>query len=344
LFVLEAKVYLKLDYVSNNFVDIVSLAQMAGKPSFEGRMQLYLHFCRAEKGLSLNSLQAYRRDLEDLRRFVQDVPVESITLDRLRAYLDHLVRSGLSPRSIARKITTLRSFFGFVSQEGLIGVNPAELLVTPRIGTALPKYLSEGQLTELIDTPEENAKTGLRDRAMLDLLYASGLRVSELIRVRLSDLDAEGGIVRVTGKGNKQRLVPVGRSALNSIERYQTHQRSQLLKGRVSPFLFVTARGGPMTRQGFWKLLKGHGAAAGIFHSLSPHVIRHSFATHLLENGADLRSVQAMLGHADIGTTQIYTHVMKSRLRQTIRDHHPRAAKRQIAAAIKPAQRGAKGR
>jgi integrase/recombinase XerD len=169
---------------------------------------------------------------------------------------------------------------------------------------------------------------------MMDLLYATGLRVSELIRIRIADLDELQGTLRVTGKGNKQRLVPVGRQALASIDRYRAELRPRLLKGRVSPYLFVTARGTAMTRQCFWNLLRGHGRNAGIFRNLSPHVLRHTFATHLLEGGADLRSVQTMLGHADIGTTQIYTHVMRSRLRQTLERHHPRAKRKEGEAGL----------
>jgi integrase/recombinase XerD len=177
---------------------------------------------------------------------------------------------------------------------------------------------------------------------MLDLLYATGLRVSELIKIRIADLDDLQGTLRVTGKGNKQRLVPVGKEALASVARYTAGQRAQLLKGRVSPYLFVTARGSAMTRQAFWKLLRTHGKSAGIFRNLSPHVLRHTFATHLLEGGADLRSVQVMLGHADIGTTQIYTHVMRSRLRQTVDQHHPRASRPAGAAGRTGKLQGAK--
>ncbi len=177
---------------------------------------------------------------------------------------------------------------------------------------------------------------------MLDLLYAAGLRVSELINLRVSDLDELQGVLRVIGKGNKQRLIPVGKQALASVEKYRTSIRPQLLKGRVSPFLFVTARGGAMTRQGFWKLIRAHARTAGLFRNVSPHVVRHTFATHLLEGGADLRSVQAMLGHADIGTTQIYTHVMRSRLKQTVDQHHPRAAGKSQSAAAHTKVRGAK--
>jgi integrase/recombinase XerD len=301
---------------------------MAGLTTFEQRMRSYLHFCRTEKGLSYNSLESYRRDLSQLAAFLGTLPFKSVTLDILRSYLDRLRTAGLSSRSIARQVTTLRGFFGFLVEEAELRANPAELLSAPKFGSSLPKYIDSSQLDHLLRAPTENSRTGLRDRAMVDLLYASGLRVSELIALRVSDLDDSQGTVRVIGKGNKQRLVPVGREALKSIERYRVEQRPLLLKGRVSPYLFITARGTRITRQGFWKLLRGHGRAAGIFRGLSPHVLRHTFATHLLEGGADLRSVQAMLGHADIGTTQIYTHVMRSRLRQTVDDHHPRATRK----------------
>ena len=301
---------------------------MAESGPFEQRTRSYLHFCRIEKGLAGNSLESYRRDLARFGAFLGTLALNSVTLETLRSYLDCLRTAGLSNRSIARQVTTIRGFFGFLLEEGHLTSNPAELLVAPKIGSSLPKYFDSSRLNDLLQTPGEDSATGLRDRAMLDLLYASGLRVSELITLRVSDVDESEGMVRVIGKGNKQRLVPVGREALKSVERYRTEQRPRLLKGRVSPYLFVTARGTRMTRQGFWKLLRTHAKSAGIFHGMSPHVLRHTFATHLLEGGADLRSVQAMLGHADIGTTQIYTHVMRSRLRQTVDQHHPRAARK----------------
>jgi integrase/recombinase XerD len=293
-------------------------------------MKAFLHFCRTEKGLSANTLQAYRRDLARFCLFLKDISLSGCTLETLRRYVDNLKTEKLSNRSIARHITSLRSFFGFLLEEGAVTNNPAELLAAPKIGASLPKYLETSAVDRLLLAPESAAATGLRDRAMLDLLYATGVRVSELIHLRVSDLDELQGVIRVIGKGDKQRLVPVARTALKSVEEYCLQQRPQLLKGRISPYLFVTARGSAMTRQGFWKLLRGHGKKAGILSSfkkraLSPHVIRHTFATHLLEGGADLRSVQTMLGHADIGTTQIYTHVMRSRLRQTVEQHHPRA-------------------
>jgi integrase/recombinase XerD len=305
---------------------------MAGTGLGEQKMRSFLHFCRTEKGLAFNSLEAYRRDLASLLSWLNikldKTPLESVTLDTLRSYLDCLRAGGLSNRSIARQVTTLRGFFGFLLEDGVLKTNPSELLSAPKIGSALPKYLDTRRVDQLLESPDDSSATGLRDRAMLDLLYATGLRVSELINLRVADLDDLAGTLRVIGKGNKQRLIPVGRQALQSIEVYRAAQRPQLLKSRVSPYLFVTARGGAMTRQGFWKLLRGHGKSAGIFRGLSPHVMRHTFATHLLEGGADLRSVQTMLGHTDIGTTQIYTHVMQSRLRQTIDRHHPRASRK----------------
>lgn len=304
---------------------------MAGIVTSGQSIRAFLHYCRTEKGLAANSLEAYRRDLTRFTGWLAHVPLESVTLDTLRCYLDYLREERLSNRSIARQVAAMRSFFGFLLEEGSIPSNPAELLTAPHIGSALPKYLDETSVDQLLGSPEENSATGLRDRAMLDLLYATGLRVSELINLRMADLDDLEGTLRVIGKGNKQRMVPVGKQALASVARYCREQRLTLLKGRISPYLFITARGGAMTRQGFWKLLRGHGKAAGIFRSLSPHVLRHTFATHLLEGGADLRSVQSMLGHSDIGTTQIYTHVMRSRLRQTIETHHPRARRTSAA-------------
>ena len=315
---------------------------MAGETTFELKMRSYLHFCRTEKGLAQNTLASYRRDLAQLSVFLEKTPLPSVTLDTLRGYLDRLRKSGLSNRSVARQVATLRGFFGFLLEEGEIAVNPTELLSAPQIGSSLPKYLDVASLEEVLGAPDENSATGLRDRAMLDLLYATGLRVSELIKLRVADLDELQGTLRVIGKGNKQRLVPVGTQAIASVARYIAAQRSLLLKGRVSPYLFVTARGTAMTRQGFWKLLRNHGKTAGIFRNLSPHVLRHTFATHLLEGGADLRSVQVMLGHADIGTTQIYTHVMRSRLRQTVDQHHPRARRSPADAGRKGKLRGAK--
>ncbi len=291
-------------------------------------MRSYLHFCRTEKGLSANSLIAYHHDLSRLGTFLGSAPLDSVQLETLRSYLDQLRAVRLAPRSIARQVTSLRGFFGYLLENREIHQDPTELLTSPKIGSSLPKYLALSAVDRLIDSPDPRSRNGQRDRAMLHLLYAAGLRVSELVTLRVSDVDESAGTVRVIGKGDKQRLVPIGRQAVESLAQYLKAERPQLLKGRISPFLFVTARGTAMTRQGFWKLLRGHGKNVGIFRSLSPHVLRHTFATHLLDGGADLRSVQTMLGHVDIGTTEIYTHVMRSRLRQVVDAHHPRAQRK----------------
>ncbi len=304
---------------------------MKGTPPFEQKLRSYLHFCRAEKGLAVNTVHAYRQDLTRLGAFLGESAFSAVTLETLRAYIDHLRESGLANRSVARQITALRGLFGYLLEEKEISADPTALLSAPKIESALPKYLDAARVDRLLESPGDQSATRLRDRAMLELLYATGLRVSELVNLRISDFDAAEGIIRVLGKGNKQRLVPAGKAALQSIEMYCGQGRPPLLKGRISPYLFVTARGTRMTRQGFWKLLRSHGKSVGIFGKLSPHVLRHTFATHLLEGGADLRSLQAMLGHADIGTTQLYTHVVRSRLRQTIDEHHPRAARKQTS-------------
>jgi len=285
--------------------------------------KLFLDFCRMEKGLSPNSMAAYSTDLSRFIAFIGDA--EPPQADGLRDYLDHLTQSGLSHRSVARHITTLRSFYGFLLSEDVIATDPTQHLGAPKHWQTIPKFLNLEEIEKLIQAPDLTRPTGIRDHAMLSVLYATGLRVSELCRLGLGDLDASLGFLKTTGKGNKQRLVPVGRQAIQAVERYLAGARGGLLKGRTSRYLFVTARGGCLTRQAFWKLVAGWGRKAGIFRRLTPHVLRHSFATHLLEGGADLRSVQVMLGHADISTTQIYTHVMRSRLRETVERHHPRA-------------------
>jgi integrase/recombinase XerD len=284
----------------------------------------FLSFCRLEKGLAANSISAYSADLERFTRFAGE-GTEPPDTEGIRHYLDYLYKAGLGNRSIGRHLTTLRNFYVFLMREGRIATDPTEHLRTPKQWQTIPKYLNLEQIEKIIQAPDAVRPTGSRDRAMMELLYATGLRVSELCKVGKADLDLSYGVVRTTGKGNKQRLVPVGKTAIRAVEEYLKAGRDALLKGRASRYLFVTARGGCMTRQAFWKLLAGYGRKAGIFHGLTPHVLRHSFATHLLEGGADLRSVQVMLGHSDISTTQLYTHVMRSRLRDTVEKHHPRA-------------------
>jgi integrase/recombinase XerD len=299
-------------------------ALLADAAQLHRQVDEFLDFCRIEKGLSKNSLSAYSADLIRFITFAgnhRDLP----EVECLRQYLDQLYKDGLGSRSIARHLTTLRSFYGFLLREGQITSDPSAHLRPPRQWQTIPKLLNLQEIEKIIQAPDEATPTGVRDRAMMELLYASGLRVSELCRLGLSDLNLQMGVLRTVGKGNKQRLVPAGKAAVRAVEQYLATGRPALLKGRASRYLFVTARGGCLTRQGFWKLLAGHGRKAGIFHGLTPHVLRHSFATHLLEGGADLRSVQVMLGHADISTTQIYTHVMRSRLREAVDKHHPRA-------------------
>jgi integrase/recombinase XerD len=289
-----------------------------------GQMTAFLNFCRLEKGLSPNSLDAYSNDLASLSVFIGDNG-ELPDADGLGRFLESLSRAGLSSRSIARRVATIRGFYGFLMREGLIQADPTESLRPPKQWRTIPKFLNLEEINHILAAVDVSRPTGLRDRAMIELLYASGLRVSELCRLGVGDLNRDLGVLRTTGKGNKQRLIPAGRPAIQAAEAYLAQGRAALLKGRPSRYLFVTARGACLTRQGFWKLLRGYGRKAGIFRDLTPHVLRHSFATHLLEGGADLRSVQTMLGHADISTTQIYTHVMRSRLRDTVERHHPRA-------------------
>lgn len=293
--------------------------------SISAAIQGFLDFCRIEKGLAPNSVEAYRADLEGFQVYCSERGLGLPGPDGIRKYLDSLREQGLAPRSVARHLTTLRNLFAYLLREGAIDSDPTALLALPRQWRNLPRYLTLAEVERLLSAPEPGKPTGIRDKAMIELLYATGLRVSELCGVRIADLDPDMGVLRVIGKGNKQRIVPVGRSALGAIIDYLSGGRPLLMRGRSSPFLFVTARGGPLTRQAFWKALAVYGRAAGISRKLTPHVVRHSFATHLLEGGADLRSVQTMLGHADISTTQIYTHVLKSRLRKTVDEHHPRA-------------------
>ncbi|MDQ1474547.1 MAG: integrase/recombinase XerD [Bryobacterales bacterium] len=289
-------------------------------------IRAFLVWCRMEKGLSQNSLEAYAADLAGFQAFAAPLSDGSYPdSEILIRYLNNLYQRELSSRSIARHLSAVRSLFHFLLSEGLIASDPTEHLSSPKQWSTIPKFLNRDQIEKLIAAPDASKPSGLRDRAMFELLYATGIRVSELITLRSSGLDPGLGLIRVTGKGNKQRIIPVHGAALSAIQDYLDQGRTALLKGTTSPYLFVTARGGAMTRQAFWASIKLNGKRAGIFHNLSPHVLRHTFATHLLEGGADLRSVQAMLGHADLSTTEIYTHVVRSRLRETLDQHHPRA-------------------
>jgi integrase/recombinase XerD len=288
----------------------------------------FLTHAKVEKGLSSNTVSAYRRDLVKFDVFAQKrkLSLESVSRDDLVDFLAGLYRLKLESRTVARHLVTLRNFFRFAQIHELITTDPSINLESPKIRRSLPGYLRLEEVEKLLEQPDSGTALGLRDRAMLEVLYSTGLRVSELIGLRVSDLDSKVGCVRCIGKGDKERIVPVGRKALLMVEKYLRDARPKLLgKLRGSPTLFVNRRGVSLSRVGVWKILSGYGKRAGLRVSLTPHMLRHSFATHLLERGADLRSVQLMLGHADISTTQIYTHVVEERLKQIYKAHHPRA-------------------
>ena len=278
--------------------------------------------------LSRHTLAAYRRDLEALAVYAESRRKEIAQLARqdLEAFVRYRVSSGLAPRSVGRSVASVRSFYRFLVADDRLVDNPAEDLRAPRAWPALPLVLPAEAIDDLLAQPDPTTPAGLRDRALIELLYATGLRVSELLSLQPGDLNLTQGYLTCIGKGNKERLVPMGKPAIEWLARYQREGRPILLKGRTSPWLFVNARGGgKLTRVGFWKKLKQYGRQAGLSRDLSPHVLRHSFATHLLERGADLRSIQTLLGHADLSTTQIYTHILDARLKAVYDTYHPRA-------------------
>lgn len=287
----------------------------------------FLDYATVEKGLAPNSIMSYGRDLRKFATYLHQnaLVIDQVRNEDIRNFLETLYRQGLSSRSVARQLAALRHFFQFLLIEGRLKADPARELEAPHLSHSLPKYLNVQEVEVLLAQPDSSTPQGLRDRAMLELLYATGMRVSELLNVRWEDFEPNLGIVRCVGKGNKERLIPVGKSALRAVESYLRHGRGVLAKQRDFPYLFLNQRGGRLSRVGFWKILGAYGRRAGIRTSLTPHLVRHSFATHLLERGADLRSIQTMLGHSDISTTQIYTHVLKERLRQVYQTHHPRA-------------------
>jgi integrase/recombinase XerD len=287
----------------------------------------YLDFARVEKGLAANSISSYRRDILQFCRFLNGHAKSFAGADRddVRAFLAALYGRGMSAQSVARHLISLRNFFRFLVREGRIQSDPTADVEAPKLARRLPRYLSADEVETLLGQPDVCTPLGLRDKAMLEVLYATGMRVSELVRLRCSDFEPGLGVVRCLGKGNKERLIPVGKFALRAVEAYRQGGRSAMCKSGQEPFLFLNRRGQPLTRVGFWKILARYGRRAGFSIPLTPHLVRHSFATHLLERGADLRSIQLMLGHSDISTTQIYTHILKERLKQVYQAHHPRA-------------------
>ena len=287
----------------------------------------YLDYLQDVRRMSPNTISSYRRDLSALTSFAVDQKRVVDRLERrdLEAFVRHLMTSGLAPRSVARAIACVRGYYRFLLLEKRITVDPAKDLRAPRAWPALPKYLDTAQVDSLLAQPDVRTPRGLRDKALIELLYATGLRVTELLSLKPADVNLESGYLTCIGKGDKQRIVPLGREAADWVRRYAAEGRPALLKTRKTPWLFVNARGGTrLSRVGFWKVLRDYGIKAGAPPGLSPHMLRHSFATHLLERGADLRAIQMMLGHADLSTTQIYTHVLEARLRAVYDEFHPR--------------------
>jgi integrase/recombinase XerD len=306
----------------------------ASSPSREGGrpaaadplIEQFLDSLWLERGASRLTLAAYRTDLVGFAAHLATRGVALAAAGRadLLAYLAAPQQAGLAPRSLARRLSAVRGFYRYLVREGLTQADPTARIDSPRLGRPLPKTLSEADVERLLAAPAGDAPEALRDAAMLELLYASGLRVSELVGLRLAQLDLNRGVLVVLGKGSRERLVPVGEAALARIESYLSGARGALLAGQVSDALFVTRRGGGMTRQAFWHRLRAHARTAGFERLPSPHTLRHAFATHLLNHGADLRAVQMLLGHADLSTTQIYTHVARERLKALHARHHPR--------------------
>ncbi len=294
--------------------------------SLEPVLRVFLEYLSVERGLSANTRDAYARDLNKLMLFLRKEKLKwkQAEEEALVKFIHQQSRSGLSARSLARMVSSIKAFYRFCVLDGIIDKNPTVNLTTPKSLMALPKYLTEPEVERLLSQPNDSDARGLRDKAMLEVLYACGLRVSELITLCRKDLNLKDGFLICRGKGSKERIVPLGHSAVSAVESYLKSARSDMARGG-SDLLFLTRLGRGFTRQGCWKMLKGHAAAAGLADKVTPHVLRHSFATHLLERGADLRSVQLMLGHSQITTTQIYTHVSRRQLRRMYDKFHPRA-------------------
>jgi integrase/recombinase XerD len=296
-------------------------------PTLDILIDQYLNYLLVEKGLSQKTLDAYSRDIIRYREFLVENKIQTISEDDTPLILKHLIQlrnMGLGARSRARHLVALRGFYRFLVHEEILGHDPARMIDLPKTSLKLPDVLSVSEVTLLLNAPDTKKPIGARDAAMMELLYAAGLRVSELTHLKLQDINLEAGFVRVFGKGSKERIVPIGVHAKEKIDYYLKTARKMLLKQLPSPYLFVARAGKPMTRQGFWKLLRRYALQVGLNKKITPHSFRHSFASHLLEGGADLRAVQVMLGHVDISTTQIYTHVAREYLKTSHKKYHPR--------------------
>ncbi|MGC8906710.1 MAG: site-specific tyrosine recombinase XerD [Desulfomonilaceae bacterium] len=293
----------------------------------ESYVRRFLNYLLVDRGLSPLTIGSYASDLKGFSLFLGETlkrSLSDLTRTDLMLYFEELDKSNFSPRTRARKISCLKSFFAFLTDQGLVQTNPTVHIDLPRVMKSMPEYLHQGEVERLLSSVDVSTLEGARDHAMLELCYATGLRVSELVNLRMSNIDLEIGCVTVMGKGSKERVVPMGVPASRALRRYIEDVRPRLLGTKTSRAVFVTRRGGAMTRQAFWKIIKKTALAAGIRKHLSPHTLRHSFATHLVQNDADLRSVQIMLGHSDIATTEIYTHVAQKRLKQLHARCHPR--------------------
>jgi integrase/recombinase XerD len=287
-------------------------------------IESFLNALWLEFGLSDNTLSAYGSDLKLFATWLKDKDISTVDETTIKRFLANRQQQGITSRSSARIVSCLRRFYGYLLREGKISIDPTQLIDAPQLGRTLPDSLSEADVELLLNAPEITDKLGFRDRTMLEMLYATGLRVSELVELKFGQINFRQGCLRIVGKGDKERLVPVGEEAMDWTERYLSTARQAILGNRQSDYLFVTNRGTSMTRQAFWHIIKRYAALAGIDKHLSPHTLRHAFATHLLNHGADLRVVQLLLGHSDLSTTQIYTHIAQQRLKALHTQHHPR--------------------
>ncbi len=310
---------------------MATVAPTAAERPFEHMLLDFLAYLEFERGLSRNTLEAYRSDLLQYGRFLDERGITAVGADgaQIEAFLAALGGSGgraASPATIHRKAACLRSFYRHLRREGLLDADPTATVTAPRRGRKLPQVLTRGEVTKLLEQPRGTEPVALRDRALLELMYACGLRASEAIGLEVSDIDIEEGVLRARGKGSKERMVPVGHTASEAVRRYMERGRPALVGARVETHLFVNFRGGALTRQGLYKIVRRHATSAGLADRMSPHTLRHTFATHLLAGGCDLRSVQEMLGHADVATTQLYTHLSSERLKDVYFRAHPRAS------------------
>jgi integrase/recombinase XerD len=298
-------------------------AQLATGPQ---DIERFLDTMWMERGLADNTLSAYRADLMGLLHWLEEhsMSLRQVRREHLLAFVVWRVEQGTRPRSTARQLSSIRRFYRWLLREGIVSNDPSESIDMPKLARPLPKSLTEEEVERLLGAPELNDPLGLRDRAMLEVLYATGLRVTELVQLQLDQINLRQGIVRIMGKGNRERLVPLGDEAQSWLDRYFAEARSEILKQRQTNYVFPTRRSNAMTRQAFWHIIKRYALKAGVNKGLSPHTLRHAFATHLLNNGADLRVVQMLLGHSDVSTTQIYTHVARERLKDVHAKHHPR--------------------